>query len=271
VSLLILALIVPVAMTTIDGLARARRHGQTVGRWLVVVLAAAVPFFLAALFLLAARVVGAISVAPPGPLPAAAVVPHAGAVLLLLVAAAVALGSFAVLRPTSLRFAAGRGPRKRILTEHHEGIVAAVLLVMCAVTVAIWLANPFAALLAVPALHLWLAAISPDLRLHVPVRLGLLALGLAPIAALVIYYAVALGYGPLELVWSAVLLLAGHAVGLVAVLEWSVFLGCGVVVSSVLLLASRQPRPEQAPVTVRGPVSYAGPGSLGGTESALRR
>jgi hypothetical protein len=68
-----------------------------------------------------------------------------------------------------------------------------------------------------------------------------------------------------------VLLLAGHAVGLVAVLEWSVFLGCGVVVSSVLLLASRQPRPEQAPVTVRGPVSYAGPGSLGGTESALRR
>ena len=26
-----------------------------------------------------------------------------------------------------------------------------------------------------------------------------------------------------------------------------------------------------APVTVRGPISYAGPGSLGGTESALRR
>jgi hypothetical protein len=25
------------------------------------------------------------------------------------------------------------------------------------------------------------------------------------------------------------------------------------------------------PVTVRGPVTYAGPGSLGGTESALRR
>jgi hypothetical protein len=271
VSLLILALIVPVAMTTIDGLARARRHGQRVGRWLVVVLAAAAPFLLAALFLLAARVVGAISIAPPGPLPAAAVVPHAGAVLILIAAAAVALGSFAVLRPTSLRFAAGRGPRKRILTEHHEGIVAAVLLVMCAVTVAIWLANPFAALLAVPALHLWLAAVSPDLRLHVPIRLGLLALGLAPIAALVIYYGVTLGYGPLELVWSAVLLLAGHAVGLLAVLEWSVFLGCGVVVTSVLLLASRQPRPEQAPVTVRGPISYAGPGSLGGTESALRR
>jgi hypothetical protein len=192
-------------------------------------------------------------------------------VLILLMAAVVALAAFAVLRPSALLFAAGRGPRGRILGEHHEGIVAAVLLVMCAVTMAIWLANPFAALLAIPALHLWLAAISPDLRLHLPVRMGLLALGLAPIAAVVIYFGVSLGYGPLELAWSAVLLLAGHAVGLLAVLEWSVFLGCGVVVTSVLLLASRQPRPEQTPVTVRGPVGYAGPGSLGGTESALRR
>jgi hypothetical protein len=270
-SLLVLALIVPVVMTTIDGLARARRHGHSVWRWLVVVLAAAAPFFLAALFLLAARLVGAISVAPPGPLPAVAIAPHTGTVLILILAALVAFASFAVLRPTALRFAAGRGPRRRILTEHHEAIVAAVLLIMCAVSVAIWLANPFAALLAVPALHLWLAAISPDLRLHLPIRLGLLVLGLVPVAAVAVYYGVVLSYGPLELAWAAVLMLAGHAVGLVAVLEWSLFLGCGVVVTSVLVLAARQPRPETVPVTVRGPVSYAGPGSLGGTESALRR
>lgn len=270
-SLCILALIVPVLMTTIDGLARARRHGQRVGRWLVVVLAAGAPFFLAALFLLAASLVGAIAVAPPAPLPAAAIAPHTGAVLILVVAVAVVLGAFALLRPTALRFAAGRGPRKRILTEHHEGIVAAVLVVMCAATVAIWLANPFAALLAVPALHLWLAAISPDLRAPMPARLVLLLLGLAPVAGVVAYYGASVGYTPLELAWSAVLMLAGHAVSLLAVLEWSVLVGCGVVVSSVLLLAARQPRPEQVPVTVRGPVSYAGPGSLGGTESALRR
>jgi hypothetical protein len=264
-------MIVPVALTTIDGLARARRHGQAVWRWLVVVLAAAVPFFLAALFLLGARLIGAISVAPPGPLPAVAIAPHAGGIVLLVGAAVVAIGAFAVLRPTALRFAAGRGPRRWILTDHHEGIVAAVLLILCAVTVAIWLANPLAALLAVPALHLWLAAVSPDLRLNLPIRIGLLVLGLMPVAAVVIYYGVVLGYAPLELAWGAVLMLAGHAVGLLGVLEWSLFLGCGVVVTSVLLLASRQPRPEQAPVTVRGPVSYAGPGSLGGTESALRR
>jgi hypothetical protein len=28
---------------------------------------------------------------------------------------------------------------------------------------------------------------------------------------------------------------------------------------------------ERVEVTIRGPLSYAGPGSLGGTESALRR
>jgi hypothetical protein len=40
---------------------------------------------------------------------------------------------------------------------------------------------------------------------------------------------------------------------------------------SAVLVATRASRPE-APsgVTIRGPVTYAGPGSLGGTESALR-
>jgi hypothetical protein len=32
-----------------------------------------------------------------------------------------------------------------------------------------------------------------------------------------------------------------------------------------------EPDAEDRPVSIRGPLSYAGPGSLGGTESALRR
>jgi hypothetical protein len=42
----------------------------------------------------------------------------------------------------------------------------------------------------------------------------------------------------------------------------------------VLVIAvrgQREPRAEDLPITVRGPINYAGPGSLGGTESALRR
>jgi hypothetical protein len=43
---------------------------------------------------------------------------------------------------------------------------------------------------------------------------------------------------------------------------------------SALLVAARGAAPvadDDLPITVRGPRSYAGPGSLGGTESALRR
>ena len=34
---------------------------------------------------------------------------------------------------------------------------------------------------------------------------------------------------------------------------------------------ARENGPAAAPILTRGPVTYAGPGSLGGTESALRR
>jgi hypothetical protein len=68
-----------------------------------------------------------------------------------------------------------------------------------------------------------------------------------------------------------VLLLAGGDVGVLAALEWSVVLGCVASVAVIAVQAARQNRPEQARVTVRGPITYAGPGSLGGTKSALRR
>ena len=46
ISLFVLSLLVPVLMTTIDGVARARRRGHIIWRSLTVVLAAAVPFVL---------------------------------------------------------------------------------------------------------------------------------------------------------------------------------------------------------------------------------
>ena len=49
-----------------------------------------------------------------------------------------------------------------------------------------------------PGLHLWLLAVSPDLRLRVPLRLGLLLLGLVPLVLVPVYYATSLGYGPLR-------------------------------------------------------------------------
>jgi hypothetical protein len=123
----------------------------------------------------------------------------------------------------------------------------------------------------VPALHLWLVALLPDVRVPTPVRALLLLLGLAPVGLLIAYYATTLGFGPLQVVWGAMLLVAGHVISPLMALAWCVFLGCAVTAGAVVVGLARQPRPEQAPVTVRGPVTYAGPGSLGGTKSALRR
>ncbi len=272
ISLFVLALLIPVIMTTIDGVARARRRGHVIWRSLVVVLAAAVPFVLGIGLVLLARAVGLIDTAPPGPVAAGAIPMGSGGVALLVAMAVVVLaGSAGALwlarrlptRPRTYRRAAeGSGS---------DGAVAGLLVVMCAVTFAIWLTNPFAALLLVPALHLWLWAISPDLRVPLPARLALIAVGIAPVVLVAGYYANELGYGPVAAIWEMVLLLAGHGVSLVAALEWSVVLGCLLSAATLSLLAARGSRKVPTPVTVRGPVTYAGPGSLGGTKSALRR
>ena len=73
----------------------------------------------------------------------------------------------------------------------------------------------------------------------------------------------------------AVLLVAGGHVGFAAALLWTLALGCAaatvmlaVTISSPSLGSGGEDDDE---ITIRGPLSYAGPGSLGGTESALRR
>ena len=91
----------------------------------------------------------------------------------------------------------------------------------------------------------------------------MLVLGLAPVALVVICYAGSLGYGVSDLIWSAALLLAGHAVSLVAALEWCLVLGCLVSAAALVLVAARRPKAEPAPITVRGPINYAGPGVAG--------
>ena len=74
---------------------------------------------------------------------------------------------------------------------------------------------------------------------------------------------------------TAVLLLAGGHVGVLGALLWSVALGC-LVAGVMLALTPGAPLPglgadDGTEITIRGPSTYAGPGSLGGTESALRR
>jgi hypothetical protein len=280
IALFVLTLLVPVALTTIDALARARRRGHLIGRSLTLVLGTAVPFLLALAVVAGARLVGVISAAPPGPLGAGAIPLTGIGIAVLAVAAAVfvvsAVGLWAVARrwisPPPARASTTRADsRSRGLERHGDGVAVALLIVMWLVTLAIWAQNPYAAALLIPALHLWLWAVDPDLRIVLPVRLAMIALGMVPVALVVVYYSDSLGFSLPQLAWAAALLVAGHAVSLVALLEWSIVLGCLVSAATLVLQAARRPSAEPAPITVRGPITYAGPGSLGGTKSAIRR
>jgi hypothetical protein len=72
-----------------------------------------------------------------------------------------------------------------------------------------------------------------------------------------------------------VLLLAGGHVGLPAALLWSIALGCAAATIMLSMSAGASlpgaGEEDYEEITIRGPLSYAGPGSLGGTRSALRR
>jgi hypothetical protein len=113
---------------------------------------------------------------------------------------------------------------------------------------------------------------APEMRIHPALRLVLVLAGLVPLVIGVAYYMVTLGYGPIDLAWTVVLMVAGGHIGVLAALEWSIALGCALSIGAIAARRTQHEQPlEETPVTVRGPLTYAGPGSLGGTESALRR
>jgi hypothetical protein len=229
-------------------------------RWTLV---NALPFLLAALFAIALGAVGLL-----GAVPGAPVSPHAlpaRAAALLAVVLVFALG-WAWLRPALLRLARAD---EAVRCEPAAGVI--IVLVATVVACVMWIANPYAAALLIPALHVWLFALAPDLRMPRSLRLLVAALGLVPIAVVMIALARSLGLGVVDGAWELLLLTAGGHISLASLLLWSLVAGCGV---SALLVAAAGEAPTDAgdvPITVRGPRSYAGPGSLGGTESALRR
>jgi hypothetical protein len=151
-------------------------------------------------------------------------------------------------------------------------------LIALAVGLIAWLSNPLSALLIIPALHVFIALSTPQLR---PRRalgsLGLLMLALLPLALVAAFYASALDAGPAGAAYGALLLFAGGHIGPAAALLWSLALGCwaGALIAAVSAEIAPPPAAAKSPgeirFMVRGPLTYAGPGSLGGTESALRR
>lgn len=265
VRLLAIVLVLPVLLAAIDAFARVRRRRERVSMWLRWVAVCIVPFALAALLAIGLFQVGLIDAAPAGPVAGSAAAPGGAALAVVLVA--LVLGWFGM-RPWLARLAGVRGE------PAVGGAATAVVLVLCAATVVVWVVNPYASLLLVPALHLWLLAMAPETHLRRPLALGLYAIGLLPPLLVAYAYARQFGLDPLELSWMGLLLVAGGGIPPLATLLWCVVLGCSASALVVVLRVSAIARPGSGtgdPITVRGPATYAGPGSLGGTESALRR
>jgi hypothetical protein len=262
VRLFVAALLLPPLLCALDGLARVRRRREPVLPWLGWVAATAAPFLLAGLLLVVLRLLGLLTA------PAAPVVPGAIGVsmpALIAVLAVLAFGFLALVPLVARRLGLG-GPGV-------SGAAIACALVVLGLTVLVWLFNPYTALFLVLAAHLWLLANAPELRVGRGVRLALVLVGLLPLALGAAAYAVALDAGPVELAWMGTLLVAGGHVGLLGLVLWSLIAGCALATLLVALRSRHAPSdgPRADQVRSRGPISYAGPGSLGGTDSALRR
>jgi hypothetical protein len=275
IRLVVGALLLPALLAALDAFFRARRRHVPIGPWLAWLVVVAVPLPAAWLWL---RVLGATGLvdAPGGVVnPADWPVGTSGIVALVsatIVAALTWFGARSLARvfarppkaeePVSSR----RGPG----APGVDGLAVATALWLCTLVALAWLRNPYAAGLLIPAAHLWLFA-AAGWRGRVAVVA--LAAGLVVPVLAVLHLASVLDLGPHELVWGfALAAMTGSAVG-----SMLLFAGLLAALAGVfrVLVARRRIGDTGAgggkQFNTRGPLSYAGPGSLGGTESALRR
>jgi hypothetical protein len=271
IRMLVGALLLPPLVMSFDAFARLRRRREPVGRWASWTLTAAIPFILACLAAVLLGAVGAVSVAPRAPIPPAGLHVGAGPIATLAALGVVFVAAWVLVRPIALRAIAARVTRTDAPTAlGGPGSAVGVTLIACVVTLALWLANPYAAALLIPALHVWPWVTTPDVRIPRVAAVAAVILALFPMAAVAVMDTRAFGLSLGEAVWFWPLLVVGRHVPVGAWMLWSLVAGCAV--AAALVAARRTGPPDQEPEdeTVRGPIGYAGPGSLGGTESALR-
>ena len=256
-ALLALALLIPVGVVSLDAIVRAGRRGEHWVLALAWVLSRAIPFVAAMLLAYLFTASGLIP-DPAFPFdPARNGIDVGGAAALVLMA-----GAFAVLVYYLHR-----------LPLHDEGddpVTPAIGTVIFVSVLGIWLANPYLALLLVPTAHLWLFASVPEMRGRLALAAPIAAVGLIlPLIAL-IHLGGELGTG-VETPWQLLLMFTGRHFGPVALVPLCLLGAC--LLALLELAATRRPpaQVQGADKRVRGPLTYAGPGSLGGTESALPR
>jgi hypothetical protein len=261
-TLLALGLALPALVTALDAYARAMRRRLDMGAWTRWVLAGSVPFALTLAIAWGLELVDALpSTISEALSPAAG--PRFGEVAIALgaLAATLVLG-WRYLRPAVM------GPASRRLESPGAAAEVALALLISLEALAVCITNPFTALLLVPAAHLCLLAAAPSTPSR-PLLIGATTIGgLALPALALLYYGVQLDLGLDPSAYALMVLTAGTGSLPGAILASLV---AGSFASTVAVALARQAPEPDMPITVRGPATYAGPGSLGGTRSALRR
>ncbi len=263
--LLVLTLLLPALLASVDAFARARRRRLPAGRWLGWAALWALPFVLAWAWLRVLDLVGAVQALPaPAPPGVESLDAAVGAGLATAVLAGVL--AMLLLRPVVSRQLVG--------TEAPaDGAgAAAVGLLLSLLTFGVWIFNPYAASVLLPAAHIWLLTAAQRRRLPRAAAVAAVLSGFLLPAVVFVYFVRALDLSLPELGRLTFDLVAGGEMGFLDALALSLFAGAACALVAVLR-SRRRPEPVAAPepVRTRGPRSYAGPGSLGGTESALRR
>jgi hypothetical protein len=258
-------LLLPALLVGLDAFFRIRRRRVATGPWFAWLAGPALAVAVAWLWVRLLGLTGALAVPPA--LVAPAVLPLTGG-------GAVALGS-AVVAGGLAWLGLWLFVRRRGATAGHPaagGLAAATGLVLVLGVALAWAANPYLAALLLPAAHLWLFAAAPGGRMQGLSAVPAVVIGLLGPLLVAVYYGIALGVGPLDEAW---LLLQGAAGGNVSLATLIVVCAYVAALAGVLrTVACQRKVARNAPperIHTRGPVSYAGPGSLGGTESALRR
>jgi hypothetical protein len=255
VRLVVGSLLLPALLVALDGFFRARRRRVAVLPGLRRLGMVALPVLVAWLWLRLLGATGAID-APDGPVLPAGFPPHTSGIVAM-ATAALAAGLTAALVHLATRRA----------RSDPAGLGMATGVLVCGLAALAWVLNPYAAALLIPAAHLWLFAAD---GWRTPAAVAALVAGLVLPALVVVYYAVALALGPAQLAWGAVLAAAaGAGFGTTLLLAGLLAALAGLI---RVIVARRGESARGGPaIRTRGPLTYAGPGSLGGTESALRR
>lgn len=273
VKLLALAFVLPALIASVDALARARRRREKVSPWLVWLASALLPFVLGLALAMLLVLVGVAKDAPPAPLDPRSLSLDGGAVGSLVATTLAVVVAWVLARSSVIRRAAN------LPDPSAPGAACVTSVALSALAMVLVFTNPFAALLLVPAVHLWMLATLTDVRWRGGTVMFLI--GLLPVAGVALYYLWRFDLGPFDAAWYLLLLVTGNQTGVLTTAALVALAAITGSVAAILLARARhgEPapprgggrRPAEPQPSIFGPGGHAGPGAIGNARSTLGR